>query len=125
MEDKTPYKEMKIFVDAFSYQDWEEAAPTSVNRAKEQIAKCLLFFMKDIYNEVWYHGWNEPSQKKFDKAAQEMFNHLTRFVKSGNFQTPSKKTEEKTLPTAGELSTFQEEELELGDIKTLRDYLVN
>tara|TARA_R100000353_G_C6503892_1_gene194825 strand:+ start:217 stop:588 length:372 start_codon:yes stop_codon:yes gene_type:complete len=122
--DKSPYTEMQAFVDAFASKDWEESAPTSVNRAKEQIAKCLLFFMKDIYNEVWYHGWNEPSQKKFDKAAQDMFNILSRFVKLGNLENQNftkKMDEENPVDSL----TFHEEELELGDIKTLKDYLVS
>lgn len=115
---------MNAYVNSFRYEDWEEPAPSSVRKAKEQIAKCLLFFMKDIYNEVWYHGWNEPSQKKFDKAAQEMFNHLTGFVKLKYHNAHSENSSEKILKLPEETISFHEEELELNDVKTLRDYLV-
>ena len=122
--DKSPYIEMQAFVDAFASKDWEEPSPSSVKRAKEQIAKCLLYFMKDIHNEVWYHSWSPPAQSKFDKAAQDMFNILSSFVKLGNLETQNF-TKEMDEENPVDSITFHEEELELGDIKTLKDYLVS
>ena len=125
MDDKSPYKEMKAYIDNFDYHDWEETSPTSVKKAKEQIAICLLFFMKNIYDEFWYHGWKEPTRKKFDKAAQEMFNHLAGFVKSGKLRGITNTSGVEKIPkNPVDRETFQEEELELEGIRTLRDYLV-
>ena len=53
-----------------------------------------------------------------------MFNILSSFVKLGNLE-PQNFTKEMDEENPVDSITFHEEELELGDIKTLKDYLVS
>ena len=97
--------------------EWEDKAPASVKAAKKQIAKCLLYFLKDVNEEFAYYSWKEGAKSKFDKGAFFFFKILKDIIK-----IEDKISEKIEKPFEDEMvEDIIDEDLE--NVKTLRDYL--
>ena len=96
--------------------EWEDKAPSSIRDAKRQIAKCILYFLKDIDEEFAYFSWTDGGKNKFDNGANFFFKILKDIIRIENKVSEIEHEIE-------DISDDITENLDLDGVKTLRDYL--